>query len=46
MSFTLEMPFKDTIDTPDPMQGWCPERSLHFGASFLNTVAEVLPYLR
>ena len=23
---TLEMPFKDASDTPDPIQGWSPER--------------------
>lgn len=46
LSFTLEMPFKDTIDTPDAAQGWCPERSLRFGASFLNPISEVLPFLR
>ncbi|KAK9823110.1 hypothetical protein WJX72_000350 [[Myrmecia] bisecta] len=27
LSLTLEQPFKDTIDTPDPVQGWSAERS-------------------
>ena len=26
-SMTLEMPFKDNADLPDPSQGWSPERS-------------------
>ena len=46
LSLTLEQPFKDTIDSPDPAQGWCPERALRFGAAFLHPVAEVLPILR
>lgn len=46
LSFTLEQPFKDTISSPDPAQGWCPERSMRFGAAFLNPIAEVLPDLR
>ena len=28
LAMTLEMPFKDTVDTPDPVKGWSPERSL------------------
>src|SRR3546814_20763493 len=27
VSMTLEMPFKDNRDLPDPVQGWAPERS-------------------
>ena len=27
LSMTLEMPFKDNRDLPDPVQGWSPERS-------------------
>ncbi|KAK9802712.1 hypothetical protein WJX73_010124 [Symbiochloris irregularis] len=46
LSFTLEMPFKDTIDVPDPAQGWCPERALRFGATFLQPLSEVLQQLR
>jgi hypothetical protein len=27
VAMTLEMPFKDNADLPDPVQGWSPERS-------------------
>ena len=27
VSMTLEMPFKDNFDLPDPLYGWSPERS-------------------
>lgn len=46
LSFTIEMPFKDTADHPDVVQGWSPERATRFGASFVNAVSVVLPYLR
>jgi murein tripeptide amidase MpaA len=43
---TLEMPFKDTIDTPDLVHGWSPERSKRLGASVIDAVADTLPLLR
>jgi len=43
---TLEMPFKDTADHPDNVQGWSPERSKKFGAAMLPAVLEMLPLLR
>lgn len=36
LAMTLEMPFKDTADTPRKGQGWCPLRSQHLGASFVD----------
>lgn len=36
LAMTLEMPFKDTADTPRTFQGWCPERSKRLGASFVD----------
>jgi hypothetical protein len=45
-SFTLEMPFKDTDDTPVPEVGWSPERTLLFGASVLDPILHVMPFLR
>lgn len=36
LAMTLEMPFKDTADTPREYQGWCPERSKRLGASFVD----------
>jgi hypothetical protein len=41
-----EMPFKDTADSPEPIQGWSPERSMKLGASMLHAVLAVLPQLR
>jgi murein tripeptide amidase MpaA len=35
LSMTLEMPFKDTIDTPDEYAGWSPERCRHLGSAIL-----------
>ena len=35
-STTLEMPFKDNDDLPDPDQGWSPERCMLLGASFVD----------
>lgn len=46
LAFTLEMPFKDTEDRPDAVQGWSPERCLALGASILQPIGEVLPNLR
>lgn len=45
LSLTLEMPFKDTADYPEPHQGWSPERSIRFGEDILQAVWEVLPQL-
>lgn len=35
---TLEMPFKDTQDTPDSEQGWSPERSRKLASSCLDAL--------
>lgn len=41
-SMTLEMPFKDTANVPDPVFGWSPDRSQALGRSFVETVLSVL----
>ena len=41
LSATLEMPFKDTVETPDDTAGWSPERSMRLGASVLDALLEV-----
>ena len=46
LSFTFEMPFKDTIDDPNELTGWSPERSARLGASVLDAIRAVLPDLR
>ena len=42
LSMTLEMPFKDNADSPDPDQGWSPERAIQLGASILHPIVAVL----
>lgn len=38
LAMTLEMPFKDTVDTPDGLQGWSPERARRLGASCIDVL--------
>ena len=42
VAMTLEMPFKDHDDLPDPAQGWSPERSRLLGRDCLAALAEWL----
>jgi len=42
LAMTLEMPFKDTADTPQSFQGWSPERSSKLGASGIDALYEVI----
>ncbi len=46
LSMTIEMPFKDNANMPDPIQGWSPERSAHLGQSVLNVVLNICDELR
>jgi len=46
LSVTLEQPFKDCFDTPEPNFGWSPARCRHLGASFLDALAEIVNDLR
>lgn len=46
LTMTLEMPFKDTVDTPDYFQGWSPERSQKLGASCLDAIWGILPDIK
>jgi murein tripeptide amidase MpaA len=45
LSFTLEMPFIDNANAPDPERGWSPDRSRALGASLVPTLAAMLPKL-
>jgi murein tripeptide amidase MpaA len=45
VSATLEMPFKDNDDLPDPAFGWSPERSKRMGAECLGALHEILDKL-
>ena len=42
VAMTLEMPFKDNDDLPDPAQGWSPERSRMLGRDCLAALVEWL----
>jgi murein tripeptide amidase MpaA len=46
LAATLEMPFKDCLSNPDPKRGWSPARSAKLGASALDGLNYVYPYLR
>ena len=42
LAMTLEMPFKDTSATPDPVYGWSPERSAMLAESCLQAMIDYL----
>lgn len=42
VSMTLEMPFKDNDDLPDPDHGWSPERSQMLGRSCLDALYAII----
>ncbi|MCT7305547.1 MULTISPECIES: M14 family metallopeptidase [Ralstonia] len=42
LSLTLEMPFKDNADLPDPRVGWDGARSAALGAAMLQAILEYL----
>ena len=46
VAMTLEMPFKDNDDLPDPVQGWSPERAALLGRSCLDAIHAILPGLK
>ena len=46
LSYTLEMPFKDVANNPDPMVGWSPDRAKHLGGSVLESILVCVPELR
>jgi murein tripeptide amidase MpaA len=46
LAMTLEMPFKDSTPTPDPVVGWSPDRAARLGADVLFPMVAVLPTLR
>lgn len=43
---TLEMPFKDNDNLPDPTMGWSPERSVKLGEASLVAILAVVDDLR
>ncbi len=46
LAMTLEMPFKDASDNPDPVHGWSSERAKRLGHSCLDALYSVLDDLR
>jgi murein tripeptide amidase MpaA len=46
VSMTLEMPFKDNFDLPDPLYGWSPERSKYLAFACHDALHAVLPQLK
>lgn len=46
LSLTLEMPFKDNANHPDPARGWTPERAKGFGRTALESTFVCLDSLR
>lgn len=46
LAFTLEMPFKDHDDHPDPVTGWNGARSAQLGKDVLSACIRLLPMLR
>jgi murein tripeptide amidase MpaA len=46
VSMTLEMPFKDNFDLPDPIYGWSPERSKHLARACLDALHAIVPELK
>ena len=45
LAMTLEMPFKDNADAPEPETGWSPDRSAQLGSAVLDAMADVLERL-
>ncbi len=45
LAMTLEMPFKDTKDTPQALEGWSPERSRQLGRANLDALYRLLEQL-
>ncbi len=42
LSFTIEMPFKDNADLPNPVTGWSAERSAQLGSDALFPIQQTL----
>lgn len=42
LAMTLEMPFKDSADHPEPVAGWSPARSKHLARACLAAMADSL----
>ncbi len=45
LAMTLEMPFKDNANLPDPEFGWSPDRSARLGGAVLDAMLAVIDQL-
>ncbi len=43
---TLEMPFKDAIDCPEPVAGWSPDRARRLAVACLAALTDIIDELR
>jgi murein tripeptide amidase MpaA len=46
LAYTVEMPFKDNANLPDPFYGWSDRRSYQFGQDTLAAIVNVVDKLR
>lgn len=46
LAMTLEMPFKDTSENPQPLYGWSPKRAKQLGRSCLDALHQISHELR
>lgn len=46
LAMTLEMPFKDHDDNPDPVEGWSPDRCRGLANDCLTTLLKMLPDIK
>jgi len=46
VSMTLEMPFKDNINLPDPVYGWSQQRSKYLAGACLDALHAIVPDLK
>ena len=46
LAVTLEQPFKDAANAPEPVREWSTERAQRLGSSLLNAITSVLHKLR
>lgn len=46
LALTLEMPFKDNDDAPDPLTGWSGKRSMQLAHDVLTTLGQMVSVLR
>jgi murein tripeptide amidase MpaA len=46
LAMTLEQPFKDAANHPEPTHGWSPERAADLGRAVVSAIGAVASQLR